>query len=43
MSCATGTVTVGAHGSGGGLVGGNMGTITNSFALGAVDHECRRL
>ncbi len=36
FSCATGAVSVGSHGQGGGLVGGNQGTIVNAFAIGAV-------
>ncbi|MEJ0078380.1 MAG: GLUG motif-containing protein [Alphaproteobacteria bacterium] len=35
-SCATGNVSVGSHGNGGGLVGFNTGIITNSFATGGV-------
>ena len=36
FSCATGNVSVGSSGSGGGLVGSNQGTIEKSFATGAV-------
>ncbi len=36
FSCATGAVSVGSHGGGGGLVGGNQGTIVNALATGAV-------
>jgi len=35
-TCATGNVSVGAHGGAGGLVGLNQGVITNAFATGIV-------
>ncbi len=37
FSCATGAVSVGSFGSGGGLVGSNQGTIEKSFATGDVE------
>ncbi|MGA7489014.1 MAG: GLUG motif-containing protein, partial [Xanthobacteraceae bacterium] len=36
QTCASGTVTVGGNGTGGGLVGSNAGIIRNAFATGSV-------